>query len=67
MRGKMRAPLGRLGRCRAPTTSWPGMPLICWPSNAIVPRRGPSSPEMVRIVVDLPAPFEPIRLTISPG
>jgi hypothetical protein len=32
-----------------------------------VPVRGWSNPEMVRSVVDLPAPLPPISVTISPG
>ena len=43
------------------------MPLILRPSNVIAPRRGDTRPEMARIVVDLPAPFEPISVTISPS
>jgi len=33
----------------------------------IEPCRGRNRPEMVRNVVDLPAPFDPIKVTISPG
>ena len=32
-----------------------------------VATRGVISPEIVRSVVDLPAPFEPIKVTISPS
>ena len=37
------------------------------PSNVIVPGDGRSSPEIVRSVVVLPAPFEPISATSSPS
>ena len=37
------------------------------PSNEIVPRRGWFSPLIERSVVDLPAPFAPISVTISPS
>ena len=37
------------------------------PPNAIVPRRGWFSPLIERSVVDLPAPFAPISVTISPS
>ena len=37
------------------------------PANSIAPELGRFSPEMVRSVVLLPAPFEPIRVTISPS
>src|SRR5258706_2798511 len=37
------------------------------PSNVIAPGEGRSSPEIVRSVVVLPAPFEPIRATSSPS
>ena len=37
------------------------------PRSVIVPWRGRSWPEIVRSVVDLPAPFEPMRVTISPS
>jgi hypothetical protein len=36
-------------------------------SNLIVPVFGFIRPLMVRSVVDLPAPLEPIRVTISPS
>ena len=37
------------------------------PSNATVPLFGAISPEIVRSVVDFPAPFAPMRVTISPS
>ena len=37
------------------------------PRSRISPWRGLSRPEIVRRVVDLPAPFEPMRVTISPS
>ena len=37
------------------------------PSNRIAPRRARFSPEIERSVVDLPAPLEPISVTISPS
>ncbi len=36
------------------------------PSNVTEPAVACSRPEIVRRVVDLPAPLEPIRVTISP-
>ena len=35
--------------------------------ESIEPSRGGVSPEIERSVVDLPAPFEPISVTISPS
>ena len=49
------------------TTSWAGVPSRRWPSNQISPSRGRRSPLIVLSVVDLPAPFEPISVTISPS
>ena len=37
------------------------------PPSVIVPSRGRSRPEIVRSVVDLPAPFDPMSVTISPS
>ena len=37
------------------------------PSNRIEPLRGGVRPEIERSVVDLPAPFDPISVTISPS
>jgi hypothetical protein len=36
------------------------------PANAIVPARGRVSPDMVRSIVDLPAPLAPRSATTSP-
>jgi len=44
-----------------------GMPAICSPTNSMVPLVGWSCPEMVFRVVDLPAPFAPMSVTISPS
>ena len=41
--------------------------LISSPLKRIVPSRGGVSPEIERSVVDLPAPLEPISVTISPS
>ena len=41
-------------------------PVISFPWNVTPPRRGLSSPEIVRSVVVFPAPFAPISVTISP-
>ena len=37
------------------------------PSNRILPADSGRMPEIARMVVDLPAPLAPIRLTISPS
>ncbi len=37
------------------------------PSNVIFPDLACISPEIVRSVVDLPAPFEPISVTMAPS
>ena len=66
MRGKMRRPSGDW-QMPALTTSWPSLPLIFSPLKLIEPERGLSSAEMARSVVDLPAPLEPMSVTISPG
>ena len=44
-----------------------GVSPISSPSKRIEPSRGGVSPEIERSVVDLPAPFEPISVTISPS
>ena len=49
------------------TISCPGTPSIRLPLNVISPDLGLINPEIVRNVVDLPAPFEPIKVTISPS
>ena len=66
MRGKMRRPSGE---CAIPisATSWPARVWISWPPKRIVPIFGGTMPEMERSVVDLPAPLEPMSVTISPS
>jgi hypothetical protein len=66
MRGKMRRPSGD---CEIPilTTSCGGVSVMSSPANTIVPSRGWFSPLIERSVVDLPAPFEPMSVTISPS
>ena len=41
--------------------------VISSPSKRMEPWDGGVSPEIDRSVVDLPAPFDPIRVTISPS
>ena len=41
--------------------------MISSPSKRIVPDAAGVSPEIERSVVDLPAPLEPISVTISPS
>ena len=65
MRGKMRRPSGDWQMPRF-TISWPWTPLSLSPRNEIEPARGLIRPEMARRVVDLPAPLEPMSVTISP-
>ena len=57
------------GDCEMPsrTTSCGGVSAISSPSKRIEPWRGGVSPEIERSVVDFPAPFEPISVTISPS
>ena len=66
MRAKQRLPSGA---CEMPmrTMSCGAVSPISLPSKRIVPSRGGVSPEIERSVVDLPAPFEPISVTISPS
>jgi hypothetical protein len=66
MRGKQCLPSGD---CEIPsrTTSCGAVSLISSPANRMEPCAGGVSPEMERSVVDLPAPFEPISVTISPS
>ena len=40
---------------------------MSWPRKVIDPSRGWLSPLIERSVVDLPAPFAPISVTISPS
>src|SRR3954451_19170524 len=57
------------GDCDTPRTtrrSARNLVMSC-PSNRIEPWATGRSPEIARIVVDLPAPFAPIRATISPS
>ncbi len=49
------------------TMSCGGVSPISLPSKEIEPSRGGVSPEIERSVVDLPAPLEPIMVTISPS
>jgi hypothetical protein len=50
-----------------PATIWCGaLVVISRPSKWIEPCRGRLSPLIARSVVDLPAPFAPISVTISP-
>ena len=42
------------------------MLVMSWPSKVMVPARARGVPQMVIISVDLPAPFEPMRVAISP-
>ena len=57
------------GDCEMPSTgrSCEGMSVMSCPSKITVPARTGRSPEMVFMVVVLPAPFAPIRVTISPS
>ncbi len=45
---------------------WVGTRSMRWPPKLTVPRSGRTVPSTVRSVVVLPAPFDPIRVTISP-
>ncbi len=47
-------------------TSWTGIAEMTSPSSRISPDLGCRRPEIVFSVVDFPAPFAPIRVTISP-
>ena len=66
MRGKRRRPSGDWAMPIF-TTSCGASCVMSWPWNVIRPWRGWLSPLIERRVVDLPAPFAPIRVTISPG
>ena len=57
------------GDCEIPsrTMSCGAVSAISLPSKRIEPCRGGVRPEIERSVVDLPAPFEPISVTISPS
>ena len=67
--GREDAPaLGDVARCRGATSRWAGTPSIVAPVERITrPRAASASPETVRSVVVLPAPFAPISVTISPS
>ena len=66
MRGKSLRPSGD---CEMPsfTTSCGGSVVMSWPRKTMRPRRGGLRPLIERSVVDLPAPFAPISVTISPS
>ena len=66
MRGKSLRPSGD---CAIPsfTISCAASCVMSAPWNEIVPVRGWLSPLIERSVVDLPAPFAPISVTISPS
>ncbi len=49
------------------TRSYGGMWVMSLPSKTTLPARTLRSPEMVFSVVDLPAPFAPIRVAILPS
>ena len=66
MRGKMRRPSGEWAMPIA-ATSWPGRPVMSRPWKKIRPVRGGTMPEIERSVVVLPAPLEPMSVTISPS
>jgi hypothetical protein len=80
-RSRVKAPILRFSRTvilekiRRPSGDWPMPARTSWwagvfetslPSNLTVPSRGWRRPEIVLSVVVLPAPFEPISVTISP-
>ena len=66
MRGKTRRPSGD---CAMPsfTISCAGRSVMSSPPNRMLPSRGWLRPLIERSVVDLPAPFAPISVTISPS
>jgi hypothetical protein len=66
MRAKQWRPSGESATPRR-TMSCDGVSPSSCPSNWIEPSRGGVRPEIDRSVVDLPAPFEPISVTISPS
>ena len=57
------------GTCESPifTILCAGTLVISWPWNSIPPVFGLMIPDIVLRVVDFPAPFAPIRVTISPS
>ena len=62
----MRRPSGTSERPWATSRS-AGWPAMAESRKRIAPRLGRTNPAMLRIRVDLPAPFGPITATISPG
>jgi hypothetical protein len=64
MRGKRRRPSGDC-EIPSPTMSCGSAFVMSCPANEIRPSRGWLRPLIERRVVDLPAPFEPIRVTTS--
>jgi hypothetical protein len=66
MCGKSRRPSGDC-EMPMPTMSCGGRRVMFFPRNVIVPSRGWFSPLIERRVVDFPAPFAPISVTISPS
>ena len=65
MRGKRRRPSGDWQMPSSTIFDGPVW-VMSWPSNVTVPACGCISPEMVRSVVVLPAPFDPMSATTSP-
>lgn len=57
------------GTCEMPflTISWARTPAMFCPRKVMLPVFGFRRPEIVRSVVDLPAPFAPMSVTISPS
>ncbi len=55
------------GRCRRARNRPASPTSSAWPSTAIAPALGSSSPDRQRIKVVLPAPFEPMMQTSSPA
>ena len=49
------------------TTAWASSAVMSWPANEMVPLRDGKSPAMVFMRVVLPAPLEPMTVTISPS
>ena len=66
MREKMRRPSGACAM-RSRAISCVGRRVMSCPSNTIEPSRARGLPKIVIIRVDLPAPFAPISVTISPS
>ena len=66
MRGNSRLPSGL---CEMPrfTTVCGAAPVMSSPWKRIAPCRGLLMPLIARSVVDFPAPFAPMRVTISPA